>query len=127
VIRHDMRKLWRTSYGAAASLMIAGRRRSCTCQRLAASAELTAAGAAQRRGRRGKLQLHGVQGVASSNPAVPTSKNNGLAVKAANPFSLRRRRVLVEDPRPSNLIELVPHVSPRSREQHDPPGLSIAS
>jgi len=24
VIRHDMRKLWRTSYGAAASLMIAG-------------------------------------------------------------------------------------------------------
>jgi hypothetical protein len=37
-----------------------------------------------------RLCTHGVQGVASSNPAVPTNEANGLASKGASPFLLVR-------------------------------------
>jgi hypothetical protein len=36
--------------------------------------------------------LHGVQGVASSNPAAPTIEINGLASKEANPFQFLLRQ-----------------------------------
>ena len=37
--------------------------------------------------------MDGVQGVASSNPAVPTNEINGLAPQGASPFLLLASRV----------------------------------
>ena len=49
-----------------------------------------------------RLWTHGVQGVASSNPAVPTREIDGLAVRAANPFAFAGPvgpLAMLEDPR----------------------------